>query len=185
MKNKKALRLSAVILALLTVIASFPVLGLSVKAEVGEMTDGEWSYSIFYESGLITVTGYTGTATEVTFPTDLDGLAVKSIGENVFKDYKGTGVKEITLPDSVVEISQYAFAKCQTLESVNISAESKLEYIEGYAFQGCKLAQHNNSKWRDKHWRCCLPRLHEPSVYKYSGQRDGDRKQCLLRLLKP
>lgn len=49
--------------------------------------------------------------------------------------FGGSGLKEITFPESVTEIGMYAFANCESLEEINFS--DSMKRIEERAFSNC------------------------------------------------
>ena len=57
---------------------------------------------------------------------------VGNIGDNAFN---GSGVKEVTLPDSIGNIGKLAFANCVNLKSIDVPAS--VEKIGDGAFMGC------------------------------------------------
>ena len=80
------------------------------------------------------VTGYTGTATEVYIPAVYEGLPVTSIGSSAFSGC--SSLTSIAIPDSVTSIESYAFDSCSSLTSITIP--DSVTSIESYAFYGCK-----------------------------------------------
>ena len=64
------------------------------------------------------VTGYTGTATEVYIPSVYKGRPVTSIGDSAFEDHYS--LTSITIPDSVTSIGYWAFEDCYSLTSIVI-----------------------------------------------------------------
>ena len=80
------------------------------------------------------VTGYTGTATEVYIPAVYEGLPVTSIGSFAFSCC--SSLTSIAIPDSVTSIESYAFDSCSSLTSIAIP--DSVTSIESYAFYGCK-----------------------------------------------
>jgi hypothetical protein len=72
-----------------------------VSTESGEGTTEPISvgdFRIEISGGEVTITGYTGSAYEVTIPGQIGGLPVTAIGEKAFFENQLTGV---TFPDSV------------------------------------------------------------------------------------
>ena len=65
------------------------------------------------------VTGYTGTATEVYIPAVYKGLPVTSIGNYAFSNCNS--LTSITISDNVIIIGWYAFSGCSSLTSITIS----------------------------------------------------------------
>jgi hypothetical protein len=71
--------------------------------------------------GTITVTAYTGPPTNaVTIPDMIDGMPVTGIGNNLFNG--ATGLKSVTLPESLNSIGDGAFGGCQAMTNCNIPA---------------------------------------------------------------
>lgn len=86
-----------------------------------EMSDGE-----------IIITGYTGTDLSIRIPSSINDRPVTVIEAEAFKGYDMT---DIVIPDSVVEIGNYAFSECNCLTSVKFS--KNLETIGEFAFSYC------------------------------------------------
>ena len=134
-----------------------PVLLMAASAETG--TDG-LQYSYNDEDLTATVSGYTGTATEVVIPAEVtheDNTykvtaigyiafwnnstltrvtipeGVKTIGPNAFIGC--TSLTSITIPDGVTMIEYYAFCDCTSLTRVTIP--EGVTIIDGSAFSGC------------------------------------------------
>lgn len=92
-----------------------------------------------------TLTGYTGTATNVTLPTSysiVDGYyiegndySVTEIGNRVFEN--NTLITSVIIPDSYMTIGQYAFNNCSNLLNVSINS-TKLQQLTWYAFANCE-----------------------------------------------
>ena len=99
-------------------------------AEQPEQVAVTFTYEV--KNGTATLTAYTGNATEVTVPAEIDGYAVTALGDNLFKD---SGVTSVTLPASVTSIGWFAFYGCASLQSVCMGeAVSTIGYA---AFDGC------------------------------------------------
>ncbi len=69
--------------------------------------------------------------TSVTLPKKL-----KFIGNNAFDGC--TSLTTITLPSAVVRLNPYSFANATSLTTVVLPSDSKLAYIQDYAFSGCR-----------------------------------------------
>lgn len=82
--------------------------------------------------GTAKLTSYTGSATEVIIPAEVDGYAVTALGEGLFKD---SLVTSVTLPDSVTSIGWFAFYGCSALQTVTMGAS--VTSIGYAAFDGC------------------------------------------------
>jgi len=67
----------------------------------------------------VTITGYSVPANgPVLIPGTIDGLPVTAIGIGAFQN--NVTLTQVSIPNSVVRISQFAFSGCSTLNSVNI-----------------------------------------------------------------
>ena len=80
--------------------------------------------------------GYNGKATKddhVEIPTHFNGRPVVGIGKEVF--YNLAAVVEVTIPETVTSIDDYAFAGCTELTTINLPAGTLT--IGTAAFQGC------------------------------------------------
>lgn len=75
-----------------------------------------------------TLTGYTGTAADVSVPS-----TVKVIGEGAFQN--NTTITRVTIPKNVERIDPYAFWGCDHLEQVNLG--EGLYEVGDYAFANC------------------------------------------------
>lgn len=71
---------------------------------------------------------------KVEVPEEIEGVPVVGIGRHAFAQHQGT-LLEITLPDSLETIGEYAFAGCSRLLSVSLP--EGLTSIERYAFSDC------------------------------------------------
>lgn len=80
-----------------------------------------------------TITWYFGTDEIVEIPSEIDGVAVTSIGTHAF--YKNENVKSIIIPDSITSIGDYAFEDCVWLKSVIIP--DSVTNIGNCAFNQC------------------------------------------------
>jgi hypothetical protein len=81
----------------------------------------------------IEITDCDHSATVINVPAEINGVPVKSIGNNAF--YKYTELTDITLPAGITSIGNYAFWFCTNLENINIP--SNVKKIGEEAFYKC------------------------------------------------
>ena len=80
----------------------------------------------------ITITGYSGDVTQLSVPSEIDGLPVVAIGRDAFRE---SALTEVTLPDSLRLIDWFAFYGSRQLKTVVIpDSVTKIEYG---VFDGC------------------------------------------------
>ena len=79
-----------------------------------------------------TLVGYIGNETAITLPKDYKGENY-CIGDDAFTNC--TGLRDITIPNSVTSIGSYAFYKCTGLTSITIG--NSVTSIGEYAFYNC------------------------------------------------
>lgn len=113
----------------------------------------DFTYTI--ANGECTITGYTGTDTNVVIPSKIEGCRVTGIGDKAF--YKHGSLTSIFIPNSVTSIGELAFFSCRNLSSIcipdsvtfigelafsssgltNISLPNSITTIEAYIFDNC------------------------------------------------
>ncbi|MBQ4626899.1 MAG: leucine-rich repeat protein [Clostridia bacterium] len=111
------------------IILSLSVSFAAFAVETG--TSGIFTYE--YEYGKLIITGCDVPENGVVvIPQVINNNFVTEIGEGVFK---GTAVKNVSIPDSVTIIHAEAFNECTSLERISVPAG--LEIVEGSAFRNC------------------------------------------------
>ncbi|MBO5557301.1 leucine-rich repeat domain-containing protein [Ruminococcus sp.] len=134
MKNK---RLVAGLLALTFVFggAALPTGVVSnntvISASAEELTYGNFTYTML-EDGTIEISKYTGSETAVEIPSEIDGVAVTSIGDYSFINCIFTSV---VIPDSITNIGKEAFRGCNKL--IEVTIPNSVETLGEHAFSGC------------------------------------------------
>ena len=84
------------------------------------------------EDGNATITGYSGSVSALAIPQTIDGHKVVAIGNSAFE---GTCLVNVTIPDTVTEIGDWAFENCKQLSSVSLS--SNLVALGSGTFSNC------------------------------------------------
>src|ERR1017187_9567538 len=110
-----------------------PLLLLALPAAV------QAQFTLWTNTGTITITGYTGPGGAVIIPDTTNGMPVTSIGGNgfgvgAFEDC--TTVTSVTIPDSVTSIEYFAFEGCSL---TNVTIGTNVASIWESAFAGCGL----------------------------------------------
>ncbi len=113
----------------------------------------------------VTITGYTGTDTEVILPVEIEGLPVTAIGDSAFA---GSAITAISLPASLESVGAYAFDSCSAL--VGLTLPDGLLSIGDYAFRGCTALEYGI--------------LHIPGSVQTIGALIAD-KDCILLSIVP
>jgi alpha-tubulin suppressor-like RCC1 family protein len=88
-------------------------------------------------NGGLTITGYTGTGGNVEIPATIGGVAVTTIGQNVFQSK--TSVTSVVIPNGVTTILDAAFAGCSSMTAITLP--NSLTSIGDYVFDGCSSLQ--------------------------------------------
>lgn len=125
--KKRFMRVLGIVLSLALLVMSAPIVGVSAQA-----TEADFTYTVNAD-GTATITGYTGTAADVTIPASVNGYPVTVIGSYAF--YNQDGVLSLTIPDGVTTIKSSAFYSCVNVRSISIpESTTTIEYL---AFYGC------------------------------------------------
>lgn len=123
-------RILSIILAMVMIFTMIPAYSISSFA----LVSGDFEYKVLDETEkTASITKYTGTATDLEFPAELDGYTITEIKlSSFFSFYKFVNV---VLPEGVTTISSYAFANCTSLMSITLPCT--LTSVEASAFSGC------------------------------------------------
>ena len=128
-------RFSSLLLAIVMLLGLTAGIGLSAYAETdsdGNLICDGYTY-VLLDDGTVEITGYVGEETDLSIPTELDGLAVTSIGESAF--WQCESLTSVEIPDCVTNLGDNAFFSCENLESVAIG--KGVSVISFRAFYGC------------------------------------------------
>lgn len=91
----------------------------------------DYDYEII--DGSVVITGYTGSASEVEIPSEIDGTPVTKIGTHAFE--ANWDIVNVTLPEGITVIGEGAFMDCGSLETVVIP--ESVTGIDRAAFASC------------------------------------------------
>lgn len=110
----------------------------SITASASSSKDFSYVVGSDSEGSFVTITGYSGSDTELVFPSTLNGYKVKAIGPSTGNGIQGANtdkVTSVTVPSGVTSIGPYAFQNWTSL--LNINTPVSLISIGNYAFRGC------------------------------------------------
>ena len=133
---KRLIPLVLASLFLVGIISLIPAYAAGGAAELPEVPIEDPSTKVFKrtknEDKTFRITGYTGSADEVTVPSKILNIAVTAIGDGAFRGLPITGVK---IPAGVKSIGAGAFEDCSRLERITLS--STVASIGADAFKNC------------------------------------------------
>lgn len=94
--------------------------------------DGSFTYTVLSD-GTAMIDAYTGDATEVTVPAEIDGYTVSRVGDEAFSG--NADVTAVRFADTITQIDESCFYNCTALSEVTLPAN--LEVIGRNAFWNC------------------------------------------------
>ena len=112
--------------------AALAVYREQVAALQDQLAENRDTYAYKVENGKAVLTGYAGTKTTLSLPSQIDGMAVISLGKESFRN---SAVEAVILPDGLECIGWFAFSGCRNLKSITIP--TSVRSIEYGAFDGC------------------------------------------------
>ena len=123
---KASRKLAAVTSAVLTlgVVPYYPAITNEISSPSGIVYAEELKTAdglLYAEEGTdAVITGYEGTATDISIPEKIGDLTVTRIGENAFKN---SNITSVVLPSGLTSIESEAFYGCEGLKSLTIPSE--------------------------------------------------------------
>lgn len=105
--------------------------GYVVEETEPDLKQGDFGFFIIDKNQLM-ATKYSGTEANIVIPEAHDNYEVSVIGSSMFLD---TNIETVSMPDTVTDIKDYAFASCENLKSVTLS--KSLKRIGSNAFFNC------------------------------------------------
>jgi hypothetical protein len=109
------------------------ILGLLLLAAPAAV-HAQYTYTTNADNTL-TITGYTGAGGVVIIPAATNGLTVTIIGNGTSPVF-GSSVTNVTIPDGVTTIAEYAFEDCYNM--TNVTIPDSVTSIGDYAFEDCE-----------------------------------------------
>ena len=104
---------------------------ISITASAASTADG-FNYDANAD-GTVTITGYSGTDTDVVIPSEIAGAPVTIIGYGAFD--QNNSITSVTIPDTVTSIGEIAFNCCYSLGEITIP--DTVTSIGDNAFNSC------------------------------------------------
>lgn len=98
---------------------------------VPPLTSGDWQYLVNSRDEAV-LTGYTGSATALTLPTEIDGLPVTAVGDYAFSENKT--LAQVTVPAGITEIRSGAFRGCTALAQIALPESVTAIGTDAFAF---------------------------------------------------
>ena len=117
---------------LILAVLVFTVIGTqTVMASQTGTTDDHFKWML--EEGVMAITGYEGTNTEIVIPSKINNIPVTRIHDHAFSSC--TGITNITIPNTVDTIGLWAFDCCTGLRSVVLP--NSVKKLDSFAFDCC------------------------------------------------
>ena len=121
------------IMAFSTFAVAVPITASAAESQESvSATYGDFEYTL-EDDFTCTITGYNGTASNVTIPSTIYGNKVTKIGYSSFEE--NNNLMSVTLPNSIKYIDHYAFRSCENLKSITIP--NSVKTIGSGVFSGC------------------------------------------------
>ena len=112
-------------------LAMILLLAMSTTAIAQETAEG-FQYRVETD-GTVTITGYSGNGGKMSIPSEVEGVAVRTIGNGAFVN--NSTISSVYVPEGVTHIGNGVFNNCSGL--VNIELPTTLVSIGEGAFEAC------------------------------------------------
>jgi len=125
MSKKISVMIAALLLMLASVVPAFSATTVEyaeIPATVVPTTDDGFEYEV--EDNKVTITDYSGDASEIVIPEKIEGYPVTALGYSAI-NYCDS-VKSITIPACVEEISSQAIYWCDSLTEIKVDKNNKV-----------------------------------------------------------
>ncbi len=133
MKCNHSTRFVKLLACLLSIVLICAFMFAIPSKKVMADTYGDYEYVVM-DDNTVKITGYSGSASSLEIPAEINGMPVISIGYRAFSFCES--ITSITIPDSVTSIGISAFAYCPLLVSVLIP--DSVTSIGNLAFSRCE-----------------------------------------------
>lgn len=131
LKTTKLQKIISTVLAVLIMVSAVPLTAITASAA----TEGTYlGFEYMIDGGEVSITGYTGSATDLTVPQKISGYPVVTVLGGTFRD--NTAIKNVVIPDGVTQVGSSAFYGCTSLESVTLP--EGIDTIFASTFYNCK-----------------------------------------------
>ena len=109
---------------------------LTLAGTVFAQSGASYSVALNDDSTGVVITAYNGSGSEIAIPITLEGLPVKGIGNEAFRNK--TTITKLVIPKGVTEIGNGAFQGCRNMAAVTLP--DTLKKIGSRAFDSCGLS---------------------------------------------
>jgi hypothetical protein len=150
-------KFTAILLSMVMFVSVFAISPVSASAKSYE--NENYIYTI--KDNQCQIIQYIGTSDVVEVPAEIDGCPVVKIGVDEGDKYYGdyelgfsfTSVKEVTVPDTVIEFGSGAFSNCKKLEKITLG--KNIKELSSFLFYECKnLKEIKFHSKLEKIWDC-------------------------------
>lgn len=88
----------------------------------------DFTYEVDSDTGEGYLTGYTGSATEITLPDTLDDVTITGISADAF--YNCTTLEKVTISANITDIGESVFFGCENIKEFDVETGSETYYVE-------------------------------------------------------